>query len=236
MKWKVYFTAYEKVMGKSHPKKNQHMKQTLMKWMNRKKSCAKGEQNSTEATSKAAKSRKSNIEDEDENTVQKENLFFKKAKIVKNLFMWYKPMKNERKVHGSIKKQIKDLEKPISEYNAWQQLRLFQKTISLAEDEQVIPTPTRTPKKLRRQKKVSEDCEILTKYACENSEPKVKLPPPYKPPPPYQTRKGSILSHLFQIDYQSFIHILKKLRTIYQNLSNFFEQRQIAYCSCLIQQ
>ena len=35
VKWKVYFTAYEKVMGKSHPRKNQHLRRTLLRRISR---------------------------------------------------------------------------------------------------------------------------------------------------------------------------------------------------------
>ena len=51
LKWKVYFTAYEKVVGKSHPRKAQHLRTTFMKRMKYYKNEANNDENKRLETS-----------------------------------------------------------------------------------------------------------------------------------------------------------------------------------------
>ena len=116
VKWKVYFTAYEKVMGKSHPNKNR--KASMMQWM-------------------LGVKEKEQIIHKTEASV-KENKFKKKAELLTKVLKWYK--------HDNLNKTVpSELEQPLSNYNAWQQLKIFQQAISAEEGAgEDVPSVRRT--------------------------------------------------------------------------------------------
>ena len=191
LKWKVYFTAYEKIMGKTHPEKSKHLKKTFMKWMTQ-SSVNKEESKSDSGT--------------------QEQRFKKKADLLVKILKWSK--KKEQHTQ-SLETLDRSLKKPLSKYNAWQQLKMFQDIISIdnnnRDNEQLEqPIDEMKPKQkapLKRQTRV--DIEMINDESDDDDEfsyykppAHEEGPPPYLPPPPYRRRLSSAMTRTTIIQEQ----------------------------------
>ena len=168
LKWKVYFTAYEKIIGKVHPRKSQHLKKTFMKWM----------------------SQSSTPSNKDSKPAREEQRFKNKADLLVKILKWTK----QKHSHSSERLEIHDKnQKPPAKHNAWHQLK---ELISIKEikehDEERSAIESSAPKTkapLKRQTKV--DIEMPMMDSNDDSlhavlPPVSRTPPPYQPPPPYR--------------------------------------------------
>ena len=91
------------------------------------------------------------------------------------------------------------LQKPLSSYNAWQQLKLFQKTISVEDTEKSTECDSEGQDEKELVKEQHSACSAqknrLKRQECididETKSPgkQVMVPPPYQPPPPYRAMK-----------------------------------------------
>ena len=181
LKWKVYFTAYEKIMGKTHPKKSKHSKK---KWMSQ-SSVNKEESKSDSGTKEQKK-------------------FKKKADLLVKILKWSKKEQQTQ----SFETLDRSLKKPLSKYNAWQQLKMFQDIISIEnnnqdneqleqqKDEMKPSYAKKVP--LKRQTKV--DIETINDGSDDDDFGYFKPPapeegpPPYLHPPPYRRRLSSTVT------------------------------------------
>ena len=160
LKWKVYYTAYEKVVGKVHPNKHQLKRRSLMKWIKKEKTSNSSQESKTENTI----------------NMSSNNRFCKKAKLMTKVLKWYKaPRVNE---NSNIEDIDKSLDKSISKYNAWQQLKIFQRTLTLDEDEDNRENDDESKKYNDGVANNFNDVSLI-----------YKMPPPYKCPPPYKAKK-----------------------------------------------
>ena len=99
------------------------------------------------------------------------------------------------------------LQRPLSSYNAWQQLRLFQRTISVedtekttecdseGQDEEQLVTEQHFARPAQNRRLKRQECIDIDetkspgKQAVSAAPYQVMLPPPYQPPPPYRALK-----------------------------------------------
>ena len=185
LKWKVYFTAYEKIMGKTHPKKGKHLKKTFMKWMS---------QSSSSSANKDSKS----------DTDTQEQRFKKKADLLVKILKWSKKGNNPHSLETALDGTLK---KPLSKYNAWQQLKMFQDIISIDHnqdndvEDNIYEQPQNEIKQLSHKQKVPLKRQTRVDIETINSGnddfkvdklPSSRLPPPYHHPPPYRRRLSSV--------------------------------------------
>ena len=111
LKWKVYYVAYEKLMGRPHPNRKYRSKRKIcFKFFNKPKA-------ESENTNEAETSTTGISASEVQKTSSK---FERKGKLVRNLLRWTKP-EPERKIFKFESKE------DISKYSAWQQLEIFRK-------------------------------------------------------------------------------------------------------------
>ena len=112
--------------------------------------------------------------------------FQKTAKLMTKVMKWYKP---QHPRSSNITHIEESLDKPLDNYNAWQQLKIFQRAISTEpnchEEERG---------RLERQECVEETDTDSIVFRQEPSQDRVLIkfsPPPYKPPPAYRPKKLS---------------------------------------------
>ena len=206
MKWKVYYEAYEKLMGKPHPDKRSNKPRTIL-------SCVKVNENtiSTCDTSNANQ-QETTLTNTSDVSASSSN-FKKKGDLLVKLYKW------KKSAVRSGKNGVNDL----NEYNAWQQLEMFQKSLKendedneAIEENEMMDEESSTkvggretevlyeeskrkqkvkPMRKRRSMKgrtFNEDSR--TKYSSDSTEEEeedtqlnvLQMPPPYRHPPPYQ--------------------------------------------------
>ena len=112
IKWKVYYAAYEKLLGKPHPDRKSNRNRRVLNCM------------------------KYNLEEKEEsmcsNSFEREEKsalpFQRKAFLLTKILKWKKPKSRRRKYE-------KNMNEEISNYNAWQQLKMFQEALNEEGDE-----------------------------------------------------------------------------------------------------
>ena len=172
-------------MGKTHPKKNKHSKK---KWMSQSQSSVNKEESKSDSGT------------------QEQKRFKKKADLLVKILKWSKKEQQTQ----SFETLDRSLKKPLSKYNAWQQLKMFQDIISIdnnnqAQDNEQIEQPKDEMKPsyakkapLKRQTKV--DIETINDGSDEDDFSYFKPPapeggpPPYLHPPPYRRRLSSTVT------------------------------------------